>query len=97
MKKQEIFDYIDKAAVRYNTVNYNHSGTKKRITGLEIGESVILVFEKDTVDTCGSIYYCGDPKKLGAKELVKVTKEIRGVYGMEITPVDQIQPGKTYR
>jgi len=97
MKKQEVFDYIDETAVRCNTLNYEHCGAKKRIADLKIGESAMLVFEHDKVDVCGSVHYCGDPKKFDVKELVKVTKENRGVYSMEITPADQIQTGKTYR
>ena len=97
MKKQEVFDYIDITAVRCNALNYEHCGAKKRIAGLKIGESVLLVFDRNHVDACASVHYCGDPKRFDAKEIIKITKESRGVYNMEVTPADQIQSGKTYR
>lgn len=97
MKTQEVFNYINKTAVRCNVTKYKCCGVKDRIVSLKIGESVILVFEHNKVNAYTSVCYCGDPKQFDTKKIVKITKEGIDVYNMKVTRADQIQVGEIYR
>lgn len=97
MYKNEILNYLTDRAATYNTEKRYVSNAKYCVERLNTGETKLFVWERERVDSCGSVHYCADPRNFGLLEITKVTKVGRGMYNMEVIPVEDIKTGVTYK